>query len=135
MSATNALNKISAISLFVEDLGASKEFYTGVFGATVLFEDASSCAVKFENLIINLLLTSDAGVLVAPAAVGSPDAGKRFQMSIWVDNLEAVVDKLKELDVKLLTGPQVQPWGMATVTFADPAGHSWEVAQQVPKKE
>ncbi len=131
MSSPNPLNKISAISLFVEDLAAAKAFYTTVFGAAVLVEDATSAAVKFENVIINLLLATDAAVLVDPAPVGGPDAGKRFQISIWVDDLEAVVEKLAMQNVRLLTGPQVQPWGLRTVTFVDPAGHSWEVGQQV----
>jgi uncharacterized glyoxalase superfamily protein PhnB len=31
--------------------------------------------------------------------------------------------------VEVITGPADRPWGMRTVTFADPAGHIWEIAQ------
>lgn len=128
---TNPLSKVSAISLFVEDTAAAKSFYTSTFGVPVVFEDATSVAVKFDNLIVNLLRASEGATLVRPAAVGGPDAGKRFQMSIWVEDLAAVCEKLAQQDVKLLTGPQLQPWGLKTVTFVDPAGHSWEVAQNM----
>ncbi|KAH8900547.1 Glyoxalase/bleomycin resistance protein/dioxygenase [Thozetella sp. PMI_491] len=131
MDPKNPLQKISAISLFVEDLPAAKAFYQSVFGVSVLFEDPTSVAVKFENLIVNLLLASEGSTLVHPATVGGPDSGKRFQISIWVDDLDGVCAKLAAENVTLLTGPQLQPWGMKTVTFVDPAGHSWEVGQQV----
>ena len=130
MASSNPLGKIAAISLFVEDLAACKAFYTSVFGVPVVFEDDNGVVVKFDNVLINLLQVSEAPILVHPAAVGGPDAGKRSQISIWVDDLQAVCDKLASKDVKLLTGPQLQPWGLRTITFVDPAGHSWEVGQQ-----
>ena len=34
--------------------------------------------------------------------------------------------------VSLLSGPADRPWGMRTVTFADPGGHIWEIAQEIP---
>ncbi len=133
MSTSNPspLTKIAAISLFVEDLAAAKTFYTTVFGVAVLFEDSTSVGVKFDNLIVNLLVASEGATLVQPAPVGGPETGKRFQISIWVDDLDAVCERLALHKVELLTGPQVQPWGLKTVTFVDPAGHSWEVGQQM----
>ena len=129
MASSNPLGKIAAISLFVEDLAACKAFYTSVFDVPIVFEDANGVVVKFDNVLINLLQASEAATLVHPAAVGGPDAGKRSQISIWVDDLQAVCDKLASKQVKLLTGPQLQPWGLRTITFVDPAGHSWEVGQ------
>ncbi len=46
---TSSLKHISAMSLFVEDLQAAKTFYQEVFGVTVIFEDESSVAVRFER--------------------------------------------------------------------------------------
>lgn len=131
----NPLGKISAISLFVEDVREAKAFYKDVFDVKVLFEDETSCAVKFDNLIVNLLQADEGATLVKPAAVGGPDAGRRFQLSIWVTDLEVVIEKLASKEVRLLTGPQLQPWGMKTVTFTDPAGHSWEIGQSVEKSD
>jgi uncharacterized glyoxalase superfamily protein PhnB len=31
----------------------------------------------------------------------------------------------------LLNGPIDRPWGRRTAAFADPAGHLWEVAQEL----
>jgi catechol 2,3-dioxygenase-like lactoylglutathione lyase family enzyme len=132
-TATEPLLTISAISLMTENLAASKAFYTDVFGARVLNEDAESCAVKFNNVIINLLVSTAGEDLIQPSKVAPPESGKRFQFSIWTEDLDAAMAKLQSKGVKVLTGPEVKPWGLRTVTFDDPAGHSWEVGQNVGK--
>ncbi len=51
---------ISAITLFVEDLEATKRFYQEVFGLPLVFEDDNSAVFNFGNTLINLLRTSAA---------------------------------------------------------------------------
>lgn len=46
---------IAAITLFVEDLADSKEFYGKVFGLPVVFEDPHSAVFKFGSTLVNLL--------------------------------------------------------------------------------
>lgn len=36
---------------------------------------------------------------------------------------------LSERGIVLLSEPAERPWGSRTATFADPAGHLWEIAQ------
>ena len=123
------LGTISAISLFVDDVQQAKRFYQDVFGVPVVYEDEVSAALKLDNLLINLLKDSEAPGLVEPAPVAGREAGSRFQLSIWVDDVDAVCAHLQERGVTLLVGPVDRPWGMRVATFTDPAGHSWEVAQ------
>jgi catechol 2,3-dioxygenase-like lactoylglutathione lyase family enzyme len=125
------LAHVSAISLFVEDLEAAKAFYRKVFAADVVFEDESSVCVRFDHLVLNLLLVGAAQELVEPLAVAGRDAGPRFQLSIWVDDVDAVCTVLKNRGVELVNGPCDREWGMRTASFVDPAGHSWEVAQKL----
>ena len=128
---SSSLHYISAMSLFVEDLPASKAFYQAVFGVPVVYEDANSAVVRFDNVLINLLQIDNAAEIVAPGAVAGRDAGSRFQLSIWVPDVEAVCTQLQQLGVALLAGPIDRPWGMRTANFVDPAGHSWELAQKL----
>jgi catechol 2,3-dioxygenase-like lactoylglutathione lyase family enzyme len=129
MDTNNPLRTLSVISLFCEDFIASKEFYTTVFDAKVVFEDAESCSVQFNNLLFNLLDAKCAGELVPKVA--ERHAGNRLQLTVWVKDLDAALKTLQDKGVTLLSGPEVKPWGMRTVTFEDPAGHNWEVAQKV----
>ena len=44
---------ISAITLFVEDLGVTRQFYAEVFGLPIHFEDDASVVFDFGNTLIN----------------------------------------------------------------------------------
>ena len=119
---------ISAITLFAEDLAATKAFYQEVFGLPVIFEDPESAVFNFRNTLINLLKTTAAGRLIEPAAVASREAGARLQFTIRVDDVDAMCAELGSRGVKLLNGPMDRPWGIRTASFRDPAGHIWEIA-------
>lgn len=119
---------VSVITLFVEDLAATRQFYQEVFGLPVHYEDDASAVFNFGNMLINLLNATEAPELIAPAAVGSPDAGARFQFTIDVDDVDAMCDELGRRGVDLLNGPMDRPWGIRTACFRDPGGHIWEIA-------
>ena len=119
---------VGAITLFVEDLEAAKEFYARAFGVPLVFEDDSSAVFNFGNTIVNLLSAGEADELIQPALVGGAESGSRMQLTINVTDVDAVCAGLAERGVKLLNGPIDRPWGVRTAAFEDPAGHVWEVA-------
>jgi catechol 2,3-dioxygenase-like lactoylglutathione lyase family enzyme len=127
-----ALTEIEVITLFVEDLAATKAFYQDVFGLEVVYADEVSSVVALDNLMINLLAVSESPELVAPAAVAGPSAGARFLLTIKVADADAVCADLRRHGVTLLNGPIDRPWGRRTAAFADPAGNVWEIAQELP---
>jgi catechol 2,3-dioxygenase-like lactoylglutathione lyase family enzyme len=120
---------ISAITLFVEDLPAAKQFYRDVFGLPVHYEDDDSAVFDFGNTLINLLKTTAARELVEPAPVADREAGSRLQLTIDVDDVDAMCAELTRRGVELLNGPIDRPWGIRTATFRDPGGHIWEIAK------
>jgi catechol 2,3-dioxygenase-like lactoylglutathione lyase family enzyme len=120
---------IAAITLFVEDLEAAKQFYRKVFGLPVAFEDGDSAVFKFGNTLINLLKITAAGVLIEPAKVASREAGSRCVFTIGVDDVDAMCAQLTARGVELLNGPMDRPWGVRTASFIDPGGHIWEIAK------
>jgi lactoylglutathione lyase len=129
---TMALKSVGAITLFVEDLARSRSFYQEVFGLQVIYEDDSSTAFDFGNTIINLLDLPSARDLIQPGAVASRESGSRLQLTIWVDDADAVCAVLDQHGVMLLNGPTNQEWGKRTACFADPDGNIWEIAQDLP---
>jgi catechol 2,3-dioxygenase-like lactoylglutathione lyase family enzyme len=121
--------KITAITLFVEDLPATKRFYQEVFGLPVHFEDDVSAVFDFGNTLINLLKSTEAPELIKPAVVAPPDAGSRVQFTLDVDDVDAMCAELTARGVELLNGPMDRPWGIRTASFRDPGGHIWEIAK------
>jgi catechol 2,3-dioxygenase-like lactoylglutathione lyase family enzyme len=127
------LKNLGAVTMFVEDVERSKVFYRDSIGLNAVYEDENSVVFDLGNTIINLLNVSEAPGLIAPAAVASRDAGSRFQLTIWVDDADAVGAELNRRGVVLLNGPMNRPWGMRTACFSDPDGHIWEIAQNLSK--
>jgi len=121
--------RIGAITFFVGELAATKAFYADVFGLPIAFEDADSAVFNFGNTLVNLLRTAAATELIAPAAVAGEDAGSRFQLTIDVDDVDAICAELARRGVELLNGPMDRPWGVRTASFRDPGGHIWEIAK------
>jgi catechol 2,3-dioxygenase-like lactoylglutathione lyase family enzyme len=120
---------IYAITLFVDDLETTKQFYRKVFGLPVVFEDNNSSVFKFGNTLINLLKSTAADELIKPARIASRDAGSRFVFTIGVDDVDAMCAELTARGVDLLNGPLDRPWGIRTASFMDPGGHIWEIAK------
>ena len=91
---------IGAITLFVEDLAAAKQFYAEA-----------------------------ARELIEPGAVAPREAGSRLQFTIEVDDVDAMCAEMAKRGVELLNGPMDRPWGIRTASFTDPGGHIWEIAK------
>jgi catechol 2,3-dioxygenase-like lactoylglutathione lyase family enzyme len=129
---SESLNRVGAITMFVADRDRAKLFYEKAFDAESVYEDEHSIAFKFEDMIVNLLVASEAPGLIGPAVVAGQDAGSRFQLTLGVNDVDAVCEDLASRGVELLNGPIDRPWGMRTAAFADPDGHIWEVAAAIP---
>ena len=121
--------QIFAVTLFVEDLPAAKEFYARVFDLPIAYEDENSAVFKFGATMINLLNVTEAPGLVNPAQVAGQDAGVRAVFTLQVDDVDVMCRELAARGVALLNGPMDRPWGIRTASFADPGGHIWEIAR------
>ena len=119
---------IGAITLFVDDLLASRAFYQRVFGLPLVFEDDDSAVFKFGDTLVNLLTVPAAQELIEPAVVAPREAGSRLQLTINVEDVDALCAELAKRGVALLNGPIDRPWGVRTASFVDPGGHIWEIA-------
>ena len=121
---------IGAITLFVEDLAISREFYRHVFGLPVVFEDEDSAVFAFGGTLVNLLTEPAARELIEPAVVAAREGGSRLQLTINVEDVDATCAELAKRGVTLLSGPIDRPWGVRTASFVDPSGHIWEIAKE-----
>lgn len=130
-----SLNSVGAITLFVEDPRRSQSFYEEVFDLPVIWQDEDSAVFQFENTIVNLLKTPAARDLIEPGAVADRETGSRFQLTIWVEDADAVSAELATRGVELLNGPLNREWGVRTASFTDPDGHIWEIAEKLPEAD
>ncbi len=94
----------------------------------VLNEDETSLAFGFPGLVVNLLALASAPELIEPAPVGERGTPTRMMLTLQVDDVDAVVERLRARGVAFLNGPLTRSWGPRTATFADPSGHCWELS-------
>jgi catechol 2,3-dioxygenase-like lactoylglutathione lyase family enzyme len=102
---SESLKSVGAITMFIDDTQRSKAFYEQVFGAKIVHEDENAVAFEFENMVVNMLRVPAAHELIAPAPVGDADAPRRFQLTVWVQDTDAVCEQLAARGVELLNGP------------------------------
>ena len=122
--------RISAMSLVVGDLERSKTFYREAFGLVPLDEEEDLAIFGFKDMFV--ALRQDPAhqppgrevLALAQKGVG--------QFSIWVEDIDAVRAELDEHGLTLISGPADRDWGMRTMTFADPDGYIWQIAQDLP---
>ncbi len=119
---------VAAITLCVQDVARSREFYRRTFDLPVHYEDDVSVVFDLGGVLINLLQEAEAVELLTPAPVGDAAAGSRLQLTLDVSDVDEVAAALTARGVTLLNGPQDRPWGIRTAAFADPDGHIWEIA-------
>jgi catechol 2,3-dioxygenase-like lactoylglutathione lyase family enzyme len=123
--------QIAAINLIVGDLERSSAFYRQVFGLPVQHEDEDTAMFRFKDTYVFLQR--------GPAHQDEP-SGEAFnlaqngvgQFAIIVSDVDAVRAELDQHGVTPISGPADRDWGMRTMTFADPGGYTWEIAQELP---
>jgi catechol 2,3-dioxygenase-like lactoylglutathione lyase family enzyme len=125
------LNAIEVVTLFVDDVAASKAFYALVFAAEEVFGDEAGAVLQFDGAMLNLLQAAHAPELVEPVLPGAAGNGPRVMFTVKVDDVDAECATLAAKGVALLNGPIDRPWGRRTAAFADPSGHVWEFAQEL----
>jgi catechol 2,3-dioxygenase-like lactoylglutathione lyase family enzyme len=122
--------RVFAITLVVEDLDAAREFYGRAFGLPEHYYSGDSAVFRFGDLLINLLEATQGPGLLDPVQVAPVESGVRVQLTVPVDDVDAVAAGLVARGVELLRGPEDRPWGPRTASFRDPGGHVWEIAQR-----
>lgn len=125
--------QIGAVNLIVGDLERAKAFYQEVFGLPLQHEDEETAMFRFDGTYVFLQrgfvqrVDPDGDVLgLARTGVG--------QFVIFVDDVDAVGAELADRGVEVISGPTDREWGMRTLTFADPGGHTWEITQELPRE-
>ena len=92
-SVTIIPRKIGAITLFVDDLQRARSFYLSVFGGPVMYQDENSAVFGFGDTVVNLLDARATGDLLELGT--GRGIGSRFVLSIWVDDVDAIVTDLQ----------------------------------------
>ena len=123
--------QIGAINLIVGDLKRASAFYRDVFGLPLKHEDEDTAMFQFKDTYV-FLQRGHSHEDAPPVEVLDLAENGVGQFAIIVDDVDAVRAELDQRGVSVISGPADREWGMRTMTFVDPGGHTWEIAQETP---
>ncbi|HMJ16418.1 MAG TPA: VOC family protein [Polyangiaceae bacterium] len=112
--------------LSVEDMARSLRFYRDLLDGSESYRFPETGTPAF---MVVRLGDSDIGLGQlgnAPPLHGQvqrPATGHRMELCIYVEDVDATVERLKQGGVPVLLEPQDQPWGERVAYVADPDGN------------
>jgi len=119
-------DNLFAITILVKDLEASREFYGEKLNLQELYKDDVSTVFKAGGTMINILRDTQAEELIAPATLSNNNT--RTMFTLKCQEIDKAAEELKALNITILNGPIDRPWGVRTLSFQDPDGIIWELA-------
>ena len=125
------INKITMISLGVNDLPKATEFYRQVLGTT---PNTSSDAITFIELSGSWLTLYPLSKLAEDISPDVPRHRSGFSGVTLAhnarskDEVVSIMDRAKSAGAKIVKEPQDTFWGGFSGYFADLDGYYWEVA-------
>ena len=118
-----------AVTPVVDDLPKARQWYIDVFGMPIVDESEGNCTFRFPgDVFINLNVLEGVAELIEPAPVGPAGTPARMMLTLIVDDVDAVVGRLRGIGIEPLQGPVDRPWGSRTAIIADPSGNCWELS-------
>jgi PhnB protein len=119
--------------LYVRAAASAIDFYKNVFGATEVVRMAGSngkimhAELRIGDSIVMLADENPQNGVMSPQTVGGYSGG----LHLYVENVDAVVQKAVESGAKLLRPIKDQFYGDRSGSLLDPFGHMWTVATHV----
>jgi len=112
--------------IITKDLPRLLRFYEGVLDAMETTRYPEDGPVFFLGLRVG---DSDLGLVSDDGA--ATDAGQRMLISVTVDDVDALLDRVVEFGGRVLGPPTDMPWGQRVVHVHDPDGNTVNLTQQL----
>jgi len=119
--------------LYVRGAVAAIDYYKKVFGATAILHipgpegKIMHAEIKIGDSIVMLADENPHNGVMSPQTIGGYSAG----MLVYVENVDAVVQKAVESGAKALHPIKNQFYGDRSGSVLDPFGHMWTIATHV----
>jgi PhnB protein len=119
--------------LFVRSAASAIDFYKNVFAATEIVRMAGAngkimhAEVKIGDSIVMLADENPQTGVMSPQTIGGFSVG----LHVYVENVDAVIQKAVDSGAKLLRPIKNQFYGDRSGSLLDPFGHMWSVATHV----
>ena len=120
---------VSMVTLGVDSIQCSREFYEGVLGFPVKVASDGFVAYELNNLVFGLFprdaLAKDIGIQDTPKSFSGITVAHNVSTN---EEVIAILDAVRESGNPIVKEPKKVDWGDCIGGyFADPDGHLWEI--------
>ncbi|EWG09486.1 VOC family protein [Cytobacillus firmus] len=123
--------KMGYVILYAESLERTKHFYGELLGLKLRNEFGTYIEYDTGSTILSFN-TREGGREVTGLPI--PDGVRKeqtFELGFVTEEVEAVVEKLKDAGVPVLLEPVEKPWGQKVAYVEDPDGHYIEICSPI----
>ncbi|QED46352.1 VOC family protein [Cytobacillus dafuensis] len=123
--------KMGYIILYVENLEKTKHFYGELLGLELKNEFGTYIEYNTGTTILSFNTREDVRELTGLPIPDGVRKEQTFEIGFVTEEVEVVVDKLREAGVKVLLEPVEKPWGQKVAYVEDPDGHYIEICSPI----
>ncbi len=120
--------KISVVTLGVDDLARSRRFYVDGFGWTPVFENAEVRFFQMNGLMLGTWLRKSLEADAQAGALATPGAFSVAHNVPAQGDVQPLLQQLAAAGGRILRDGDAPPHGGFRGYVADPDGHIWEIA-------
>jgi len=117
--------------LIVEELERSLEFYCRVLGLRLGHRTTHYAQLVVGTTRLSLYTREAMGRTLGRTLRAPDEDAPGFEIAFLVEDVDAEIDALRELGVRIETPAEDRFWGQRTAYLRDPDGHLVELAQNL----
>jgi len=121
------MSRVDYVIQYVESLRRSVTFYRDVIGLKVRIEGDGYVEFEMDNTKFSLFERSKLPELIGREGGNAPCG----EIGFLIEDVDGEAERLRGLDVEILSGPMDRPWHERTLHIADPDGNIIEFAQKL----
>ena len=124
--------EINLITIWTDNIGKMKEFYTEILGFNVINDLGDY--IEFSNKGVRFAICSRSIMYDYSSEYKNKPEGQILELAFECDgekDLERTYKKFKDKGVEIISTPKEMPWGQKTSLFEDPDGNIHEIFTEI----
>ena len=123
------------ITIVVEDLDRSRDFYVGLLGMSEVPRPEFPFPGRWFQVgstQIHLNVAGEEAGKAGPGSAGGTSRSRAFHHAFEVDSCDAAAEEFRRRGVNIITGPKDRPDGARQLYIEDPDGYLVEIYSRPP---
>ncbi|WNS75921.1 VOC family protein [Bacillus sp. DTU_2020_1000418_1_SI_GHA_SEK_038] len=123
--------KLGYVILYVENLEKTKRFYENLLGLELRNEFGTYIEFNTGSTILSFNTREGGREVTSLPIPNGIRKEQTFELGFVTEDVEGVVDVLREEGVPILIEPVEKPWGQKVAYVEDPDGHYIEICSPI----